>query len=407
MKRERIILHSDMNNFYASVECMLDPSLRNHAVAVCGAEEERHGIVLAKNQKAKGFGVSTGETIWQAKQKCPDLVIVPPHYEQYLKFSNLAKEIYSRHTNRVESYGMDECWLDMSGAKDGRGVAESIRQTIKSELGLTVSIGVSFNKSIAKLASDMKKPDAITVIERDTFWEKVWHLPVTDLLGVGPATAKRLHAFDIKTIGGLALLDDKLLKRWFGVNGLKLKRFANGIDNAEVRTLDNPPPIKSIGHGITASHDLQTPTEVWHLMLSLAQSIGSKLRFYQKTAYGVAISIKDNQLMTRQWQSKMDFPTQSATTIAKECFALFEKSYDWRSTVRSVSLRAIYLEEEDHPVQLDFYTDLKSQEKREKIDLAIEEIRKRYGKKAIYNACLHNQEKDTDGVEIILPTGMY
>ena len=201
----RSILHCDMNNFYASVECMLDPSLRKYPVAVCGSVEERHGIVLAKNYAAKAFDVKTGDAVWQAKQKCKDLVIVPPHYEEYIKYSKLARSVYSRFTDQVEPYGMDECWLDISGTEHIYGsperVANKIRETIKFELGLTISVGVSFNKIFAKLGSDMKKPDAITVIEKDTFRDKIWGLPASDLLGVGRATQRVLDSYCIRTIG--------------------------------------------------------------------------------------------------------------------------------------------------------------------------------------------------------------
>lgn len=202
---ERAILHIDMNNFYASVECMLNPDLKKYPIAVCGSQEERHGIVLAKNYKAKAFGVSTGEAIWQAKQKCPDLVTVPPHYEQYMRFSKLAREIYGRYTDLVEPFGMDEVWADVTGCQHFIGsplhIAEEIKETVKYELGLTVSIGVSFNKIFAKLGSDMKKPDAITVIPKESFKEKIWDLPATDMLGVGRATEKKLSSTKVGGCG--------------------------------------------------------------------------------------------------------------------------------------------------------------------------------------------------------------
>ena len=195
----RSILHCDMNNFYASVECMLDPALRKYPVAVCGSVEERHGIVLAKNYAAKAFDVKTGDAVWQAKQKCRNLVVVPPHFEEYIKYSKLARSVYSRYTDQVEPYGMDECWLDVSGTENIFGspekVANDIRETIKFELGLTISVGVSFNKIFAKLGSDMKKPDAVTVIPKDTFRDKIWGLPAADLLGVGRATQRVLDSY--------------------------------------------------------------------------------------------------------------------------------------------------------------------------------------------------------------------
>ena len=208
MATEPIILHSDLNCFYASVEMMLDPRLRGKAVAVCGATEDRHGIVLAKSELAKRAGVKTGMVNWEAKQRCPDLILVPPQYEQYLKYSKLAHEIYYRYTDMVEPFGMDECWLDCTGSRglygDGPRIADEIRTAMREELGLTVSIGVSYNKIFAKLGSDMKKPDAVTVITSSDFKEKVWPLPASDLLYVGRATTKRLECYGIHTIGDIA-----------------------------------------------------------------------------------------------------------------------------------------------------------------------------------------------------------
>lgn len=308
----RNILHCDMNNFYASVECMLDPALKKYPVAVCGSVEERHGIVLAKNYKAKAFQVQTGDAVWQAKQKCKDLVVVSPHYEEYIKYSKLARNVYERFTDRVEPYGMDECWLDISGTENIFGspekVANTIRETIKFELGLTISVGVSFNKIFAKLGSDMKKPDAVTVIEKDTFREKIWGLPASELLGVGRATKKVLDRYAIKTIGDLAKTDSKLLKCWLGENGVALWNFANGLDCSTVAKTDFVSPVKSIGHGITTVTDLENDEQVWPVILELTQDIGHKLRVHGLSAEGVALHIRDNTLYSKQWQTKMDMP---------------------------------------------------------------------------------------------------
>ena len=258
---ERTILHSDMNCFYASVEMMLDPSLRGKAVAVCGSTENRHGIVLAKSELAKRAGVKTGMVNWEARQCCPNLIMVKPQYEQYLKYSELARNIYQRYTDQVEPYGMDECWLDVTASRGvcgtGMEIAEKIRQTVKEELGLTVSIGVSFNKIFAKLGSDMKKPDAITEIRKDEFKEKIWPLPASDLLFVGKATTAKLAQYGITTIGGIANADPMMLKRLLGVNGLGLWRSASGLDDTPVMHRDFVSPMKSIGHGITCTADLE------------------------------------------------------------------------------------------------------------------------------------------------------
>lgn len=237
MDNERVILQSDMNSFYASVEMMLNPELKGKPVAVCGSTEERHGIVLAKSDLAKKAGVKTGMVNWEARQLCPGLIVVPPQYDQYLKYSKLARQIYHRYTDLVEPYGMDECWLDVTGSGvcgTGMEIAEAIRQTTKEELGLTVSIGVSFNKIFAKLGSDMRKPDAITEIKWDNFKEKIWPLDAAELLYVGRATENKLAQYGIRTIGDLAKTSPDTLQHMLGINGLKLWMYANGTDTSRV-----------------------------------------------------------------------------------------------------------------------------------------------------------------------------
>ena len=407
----RNILHCDMNNFYASVECMLDPALKKYPVAVCGSVEERHGIVLAKNYKAKAFDVKTGDAVWQAKQKCRNLVVVPPHYEEYIKYSKLARSVYNRYTDQVEPYGMDECWLDISGTEKIYGspesVANQIRETIKFELGLTISVGVSFNKIFAKLGSDMKKPDAVTVIPTDTFQEKIWGLPAADLLGVGQATQKVLNNYCIHTIGELAQTDPELLRRRLGKNGVALWRYANGYDASPVMRSDFVSPVKSVGHGITTVADLENNEQVWAVILDLTQEIGHKLRVHQKRAEGVAIHIRDNTLFTKQWQTKIDFATQSPMLIAKTAYELFERRYTWNHPIRSITVQAINLIPQDSPCQIDFFTDTQKLEKQEKLECCIEEIRRRYGKDSIKNAVLcQNIKMPPARAEITMPTGM-
>ena len=263
---ERTILHCDMNNFYASVECMLDPKLRGHPVAVGGDVENRHGIILAKNYEAKKFGIQTGEALWQAKQKCRNLIIVPPHYEEYLKYSRLAHSIYEEYTDLIEPYGMDEVWMDISSASkpfsNGEKVANELRERMKFELGLTISVGVSFCKVFAKLGSDMKKPDAVTVITPEHFREQIWHLPASDLLGVGRATAKKLHSLGVHTIGDLARYPADCLRYKFGKCGEEIWKYANGLDISKVVTRNIEDVDKTAGHGITTREDLLDATEV-------------------------------------------------------------------------------------------------------------------------------------------------
>lgn len=410
---ERVILHSDMNNFYASVECMLDMRLRGHPVAVGGDVENRHGIILAKNYEAKKYGVQTGEALWQAKQKCKDLIIVPPHYEQYLKYSKLTKEIYSDYTDLIEPYGMDECWLDVSGSiwKYGSGekLANEIQERMKFELGLSVSVGVSFNKIFTKLGNDMKKPDAVTVIPKESFKEKIWGLPASDMLGVGRATEKVLSDFGIHTIGELANAPTDYIKYKLGKCGMMIVQYANGNDNSPVAPADYEVPVKSVGHGITTRQDLENPAEVWNIMLALTQDIGHKLRVYQKRAAGVQIDIRNSELSHRQWQCPIPTRTNSSAIIAKTAFDLFSRSYAWQYPIRSVTVRAINLHSEYEPEQMDIFSNADEVDKRERLESVIENIRDRFGKYSIIPAtlCGTNDKMPTDReIELKMPTGM-
>lgn len=278
---ERVVLHSDMNNYYASIELLHHPELRGRPLVVGGDPEARHGIVLAKDQFAKKAGVKTGMALWQAKQICPEIVFVPPRMGLYLRFSRLVREIYADYTDMQEPFGLDECWLDVSQSGsykgDGMTIAKEIRNRIKFELGITVSIGVSWNKIFAKLGSDYKKPDAITEISRENYRQIVWPLQVEDLLYVGRATQKKLNLYGIHTIGELARTDPELLHRWFGKMGYVLSVFANGEDQTPVSMEDYHAPIKSIGNSTTTPRDLTTDMDVKIIVYALAESVSARL----------------------------------------------------------------------------------------------------------------------------------
>lgn len=406
---ERMILHSDLNAFYASVETMLDPSLRGKAVAVCGSTEDRHGIVLAKSELAKKAGVKTGMVNWEAKQRCPDLIMVKPHYHQYLKYSRLVRDIYGRFTDQVEPYGMDECWLDVTGSQllfgEGKEIAKQIQQATREELGLTVSIGVSFNKVFAKLGSDLKKPDAITVISSDEYKQMIWPLPASELLFVGRSTARKLQRYGINTIGDIAKSDPELLRAFLGINGYQLHQFANGLDRSPVMCTGFISEVKSIGHGITCNADLENEEEVWKVMLELSQDIGHKLRLHNLDATGVQITVKDNTLGYKQFQAPLPINTQSPFEISKKARELFQKNYRWHIPVRAVTVRAINLIEHTTQQQSSFFVDLRTVQRREKLEDAIEHVRGRYGKKSIYAATLmgNNKMAFTGSNEIIMP----
>lgn len=389
---ERVILHSDINNCYASIECLYDESLRGKAVAVAGSVEARHGIVLAKSEPAKRCGVKTGDTVWQAQKKCRDLIVVPPHFDRYVKYSELVRGIYRRYTDEIEPFGLDEAWLDVTGSRslfgDGVQIANDIRTRIREEFGLTVSVGVSFNKVFAKLGSDMKKPDAVTEITRQDFREKIWNLPVADMLGCGRATVQKLKQYGVHTIGQLAACDVRFLTNVFGKGGEVLWRYANGLDAARVCPDGFVPVSKSIGHGATCVRDLQTPREVWLVMLSLSQEIGRRLFAEHLAATAVQISVKNNALFVRQYQHPMPLPTQSAFELAQAAFSLFQSVYRWELPVRAVTVRAISLTDAAAPVQTDLFSDFARHTQQEKIDDAVRNIRARYGKGSIFNACL-------------------
>lgn len=409
---DRVILHSDLNSFYASVEMMLDPSLRGKAVAVCGSTEDRHGIVLAKSDLAKKAGIKTGMVNWEARQLCKDLIVVPPHYDQYLKYSKMTQAIYQRYTDLMEPFGMDECWLDVTGSKlygSGMEIAEQIRQACREELGLTVSIGVSYNKIFAKLGSDMKKPDAVTEIRRDSFKEKVWPLHCSEMIYCGRATTAKLAKYGIHTIGDVANTDPEYLRRWFGVNGLALWRYANGTDNSRVMHKDFVSPIKSVGHGITCVADLENEEEVWKVILALSQDVGHRLRVHELSAHGVQVSVRGNDLLGSQFQGKLPVKTQLPSEIGAAAFRLFQDRYRWGSKVRAVTVRAIDLVPHKDPDQLSMFVDAARLERRERLEDAVEELRRRFGKHAItYGILMGDLKMPDDGRHSVkMPGLMY
>ncbi len=413
MAERRAILHSDQNSYYASVEMMLDPSLRGKAVAVCGATEERHGIILAKSEKAKKCGVKTGMVNWEARQLCPDLVMVQPHYDQYLKYSKLAQNIYQRYTDLIEPFGMDECWLDVTNSRwcggDPMTIAEKIRRSIREELGLTVSIGVSFNKVYAKLGSDMKKPDAITEISPENYREKVWPLPASDMIYCGRATTAKLARCGIHTIGDIATTEPEFFQRLMGVNGLALWRYASGTDDSRVMHKDYVSPVKSIGHGITCVADLVNEEEVWKVILELSQDIGHRLRVHELAARGVEIWIRGNDLMGAQYRGHLPVLTQLPSEIAAGAFKLFRERYPWITKVRAVTVRATSLVPQATPDQLSLFVDTKRLERRERLQDAVEAVRDKYGKKALtYAVLLGDLKMPGDGRELVkMPGLMY
>ncbi len=386
-KVDRIILHCDLNNFFASVSLLYNQTLLGSPVAVAGSKENRHGIVLAKNELAKSYGVKTAEPIWQAKNKCPDLITIPPDYEKYEEFSLKAKEIYARYTDMIEPFGIDECWLDVTGSTllfgSGEEIAERIRNEIKTELGITVSIGVSFNKVFAKLGSDMKKPDGITVISRDNYKEKVWPQPVDALLFVGKNTTKRLNSSGIFTIGDVTLCDDKMLQYMLGKNGMELKKYALGEDDTAVRDMAEYIKPKSIGRSVTEGTDFTDNDSVWQTFIVLAEDVCGRLKKHGLFAGGIQVHTRDTSLKIREFSHTFDTATDISIIIAERAMKLFKENYDWSLPLRSVGIRAISLKETLTGVQQNIFGDNLQNEAAEKIDESIFSIREKFGENSI------------------------
>ena len=389
----RTILHSDMNCFYASVEMLHHPEFAGKPLAVGGDPEARHGIVLTANYIAKKSGVKTGMALWQAKQACPEIIFVPPRMDLYLRFSAMAREIYAEYTDKIEPYGIDEAWLDVTASSqvkgDGVKIAQEIRERIRHELGVTVSIGISWNKIFAKLGSDYKKPDAVTQFDKSNYKDLVWKLPVSDLLYVGRQTNRKLQKLGIHTIGDLAKADTEVLKTHFGKMGLVLWSFANGYDSDPVCEEGYQAPVKSIGNSTTTPRDLETDLDVWIILMALSESVSARLRKHGFKCRVVEISIRDNGLCSITRQTRIPQATNITDEIANTAFSLFKKHYRWEKPIRSLGVRSSDLVMADIPVQLDLFHDQERREKIEKMDQAVDEIRRRFGYFSVQRASMY------------------
>lgn len=386
----RNILHVDCNCFYAAVEMQRHPELRDKPLAVCGSQEERHGIVLTRNYVAKPYGIKTGEAIWQARQKCPNLVVLPPDYREYIRFSRMAREIFEDYTDRIEPFGLDESWLDVTGSTGLFGspltIAEEISERFKFELGITVSIGVANNKITAKLGSDYKKPDAITRIEADNYKQIVYPLPVEDLLYVGPATSRKLRSIGISTIGRLAECPEDLLVRRLGKMGAVLSMFANGRDNSPVCRSDHIHNIKSVGNSATTPRDLICDEDVRIMLYLLSESVAVRMRELASRCTVVEVSVRDADLYSFTRQRKLQTPTCSSAEIAGTAFDLFRRNYHWSKPIRSIGVRGAELVEATSATQLSLFSDDKKRDRWERIDGAMDHLRRRYGYMSIQRA---------------------
>jgi DNA polymerase-4 len=388
---DRVIFHCDLNCFFASVELLDKPALREVPVAVCGDPASRHGIILAKNEPAKRRGVQTAETVWQARQKCPNLILLPPHHGLYAQYSRRINTIYGQYTDLVEPFGIDESWLDVTGSLhlfggDARQLADDIRARLRQEVGLTISVGVSFNKVFAKLGSDYKKPDATTVISRENWRDIVWPLPVGDLLFVGRAARRTLGQYGVETIGQLAACKPEMLEQLMGKMGVQLYRYANGLDDAPVRPQHQREPVKSVGNSTTFPENLTSWEEIRSGLQLLSDSVAGRLRKEGLYCGGVAVAVKDAQFRTVSRQMRLGAPTHLMRDIFEAAQELTRRIWKAPTPVRLLSVTALYITDSaDSYQQLDLLAGdapLRDQ-RQEQLESAMDAIRGKYGRDAI------------------------
>ncbi len=389
---ERTVLHVDCNKFFASVECLHRPEIRHLPVAVGGDTEKRHGIILTVNQNAAILGVKTAEPIWQARQKCPDLVIVPPNYPLYTRFSKMAREIYSEYTDLVESFGLDECWLDVSSDVTSERqrflIAEKIREQVKFELGITVSVGASWNKVYSKLGSDYKKPDAVTVFNRENYKSLVFPLPARDLLYVGRATEKKLASRGIFTIGDIANSPPERLCSFLGKNGLLLHDFASGNEDSLVSRIDDERAVKSIGNSVTAPRDLVSFDDIKMTLAVLSDSVARRLREHGFLCRNISIWVRDSRLSSFTRQVSFSNPVSSSTAILKTAMEMIYTNLRPPFAIRSVGVSVSELCGESESIQFDLENKVKKEEKLKILDETMDKLKNRFGSSTVFPACL-------------------
>ena len=405
---DRVILHCDMNSFYASIELLDHPEYRNVPMAVSGDPASRHGIILAKNEPAKKYGIRTAETVWQAKRKCPNLVLLPPHREKYREYHQRINAIFLDYTELVEPFSIDESWLDVTGSRklfgSGKEIADTIRRRVRDELGLTLSAGVSFNKIFAKMGSEYRKPDATTVISRENYQAVLWPLPVSDFFFVGRATASRLSGIGIETIGDLAEAEESVLIRLLGKQGSKLRQAARGEDETPVRRYDEKRQAKSVGNGVTFPRDLTEEDDILAAITSLSDTVSARLRKAGLRAGGVKVDIKDPSLVTISRQMKLDDPTDRAADIIRAAMDLIRGTVAPGSPIRLLTVTAIHLEEKNAPRQLNLFGALSSrapetagasgQAEDRAMEYTMDEIRRKFGRDAIGFASSSKRKQD-------------
>lgn len=400
---DRTILHCDMNGFFASVELLSRPDLINVPMAVSGNPESRHGIILAKNEPAKEFGITTAETIWSAKKKCPDLQLVSPHHNKYKTYSKLINEIYYRFTDMVEPFSIDEAWLDVTGSLklfgNGLHIADTIRKTVKDELNLTLSVGVSYNKIFAKMGSNYKKPDATTLVSKDNFKVLLWPMDISEMFFVGSATAEKLKKTGILTIGDLASTNRTILQGLLGKQGPMLYDYANGLDTSPVAHSYEKQKIKSVGNGITFKRNLKTSEDIQTALKSLSDTVSSRLRTYQLKASGIKIDIKDPYFKTISRQKQLEIATNITEEIYTTAFSILKASWTIGNPIRLITVSGINLVEENEAEQLSFFNnDLEYRKANTNLDKTMDAIRSKFGGEAVtFGSILKNDL----GIELV------
>ncbi len=384
---ERVILHCDQNCFFASVELLSHPDLRDVPMAVCGDPASRHGIILAKNEPAKRFGIQTAETVWQARRKCPGLVLLPPHHKLYREYSVRVNELYGQYTDLVEPFGIDESWLDITGSMhlfggDPVAIADELRRRVREELGLSISVGVSFNKIFAKLGSDYKKPDATTLISPENWQEIVWPLPVGAMLFVGRSAQRTLAQYGVETIGQLAACRPEMLEKLLGKLGRQLHEYANGLDRSPVRPQAEREPVKSVGNGTTFPHDLTRWEEVRTGLAALSDSVAMRLRRQGLYCSGVQVTIKDSSFCSISRQKRLESPTRLMKDIQRAAMELTRSAWRAPTPIRMLTVTALHITESAESFeQLDLLGAGRavSDARQEKLESAVRAIRDKFG----------------------------
>ncbi|MEF9966919.1 MAG: DNA polymerase IV [Longicatena sp.] len=382
-QEDRVILHSDINHCYAQIEEMKCPQLRDVPMAVGGHEEARHGIILAKNDIAKTYQIKTGESLREAYAKCPSLLIIHPHYEEYIYYTEKVKDIYREYSDKVESFGLDEAWIDISESialfGSGEHIARTIQERILSEIGLSVSIGLSFNKIFAKIGSDMIKKKGFVEITRKNYQEKIWVLPVEDLFYVGRATKKKLKYISIDTIGDLARLPQGWMKEHFGKMGELIWWFANGEDVSEVALSVHREPVKSVGNAITAPKDIGTFEEAKIVYYVLVESVASRLREQGLRGNVVSISLRNKDLSWFSRQRKITCATNIASEIMETVLDLVRKNYDFVVPLRAIGITMSGLEVDSPYCQMNLFVSEEERHKQKKLEETVDDIRNKFG----------------------------